>query len=338
METIAEMVGGELAGDPGKIVYGVAPFDDATADDITFAGQAKFIKKLSVCNAGAVLVPRKIEEPLHPAMIRVDMPEVAFAKIMQVCHPPSRLATGLHPSAVIADGFVCGKEIAVGAGAVVQSGVTVGDRVQIHPNAVIGSGVQMGDDVVIHPNVSVLDRCIIGNRTIIHAGTVIGSDGFGYAPDGEVYHKLPQIGIVQIDDDVEIGACNTIDRAAFGKTWIKSGVKTDNMVHVAHNCTIGENTVLVAQVVLAGSVTIGKNVVVAGQAAISGHLTVGDRAVIGPRAGIVKSVENGEVLSGAPAIPHPHWLRVRRALNGLPDLVKKVAALENRLEQMDKAE
>jgi UDP-3-O-[3-hydroxymyristoyl] glucosamine N-acyltransferase len=233
---------------------------------------------------------------------------------------------------------VCGQKIAVGACAVIQERVTVGDSVQIHPNAVIGNDVVIGDDVVIHSNVSILERCNIGNRTIIHAGTVIGSDGFGYAPDGEKYHKLPQIGIVQIDDDVEIGACNTIDRAAFGKTWIQSGVKTDNLVHVAHNVIVGENTVLVAQVGIAGSVTIGKNVVIAGQVAVAGHLTIGDRAVIGPRAGIAKSVPSGDIQSGVPGMPHRLWLRVSRAMMGLPDLVKKVASLEKRLDQIDKAE
>lgn len=337
LEAIAEMVNGELVGDPEKPICGASSFDSATADDITFAAQAKFLKKLPDCAAGAVLVPRSAE-PKSVSMIRVGNPEVAFAKVMQAFHPPSRLPTGIHPSAVIGDGFVCGRDIAVGAGVVVQQGVRVGDRVQIHPNAVIGNGVKLGDDVVIHPNVSILERCIIGNRTIVHAGTVIGSDGFGYAPDGERYHKLPQIGIVQIDDDVEIGACNTIDRAAFDKTWIKSGVKTDNMVHVAHNCTIGENTVLVAQVALAGSVTIGKNVVIAGQSAIAGHLTIGDRVVLGPRAGILKSVPAGEVLSGAPGMPHRLWLRVTRAMTGLPELFKKVASLEKRMDQMDKAE
>ncbi len=337
MEAIAEMVDGEIVGEPGKIICGAAPFDSATPDEITFAAQAKFLKKLSECTAGAVLAPRQTEPQSIP-MIRVDNAEVAFAKIMQAFHPPSRLPTGIHPSAVVGEVFVCGEKIAVGACAVIQQRVTMGDRVQIHPNVVIGNDVQIGDDVVIHSNVSILERCHIGNRTIIHAGTVIGSDGFGYAPDGEKYHKLPQIGIVQIDDDVEIGACNTIDRAAFGKTWIQSGVKTDNMVHVAHNVTVGENTVLVAQVGIAGSVTIGKNVVIAGQVAVAGHLTIGDRAVIGPRAGIAKSVPSGEVQSGVPGMPHRLWLRVSRAMIGLPDLVKKVASLEKRMDQIDKAE
>lgn len=337
MEAIAKVVKGDIIGAPDKMLNGVAPFDSATPDDLTYAGQAKFLKKLSECNAGAVLVPRKVAPQSIP-VIHVDNPRVAFAKVMQVFHPPFRLPTGIHPSAVVGDRFVCGEQIAVGACAVIQNGVTVGDRVQIHPNAVIGNDVQIGNDVVIHSNVSILERCTIGHRTIIHAGTVIGSDGFGYAPDGEIYHKLPQIGIVRIDDDVEIGACNTIDRAAFGKTWIQSGVKTDNMVHVAHNVTVGENTVLVAQVAIAGSVTIGKNVVVAGQAAIAEHLNIGDRVVLGPRAGIVKSVPSGEVLSGAPGIPHPLWLRVSRAMPGLPDLVKKVASLEKRMDQIEKAE
>ncbi len=334
LHAIAEMVDGEVVGDARKTVRGAAAFDMATGDDITFATQATFLKKLSACTAGAVLVPRKVPPQSIPT-IRVDDAQVAFAKVMQAFYPPARLSTGIHPSAVIGDGFRCGSELAVGAHAVIRNHVTVGDRVQIHPNVVIGEHVEIGDDVVIHPNVSILDRCKIGNRTIVHAGTVIGSDGFGYASDGKKHHKLPQLGIVQIDDDVEIGACNTIDRASFGKTWIQSGVKTDNQVHVAHNVTVGENTLLVAQVGIAGSVTIGKNVTIAGQVGISGHLDIGDRVILGPQAGIAKSVPAGEVLSGAPGMPHRLWLRVTRAIPGLPDLVKKVASLEKRLDKLE---
>ena len=223
----------------------------------------------------------------------------------------------------------------MGPCAVIQHHVTVGDRVQIHPNAVIGDHVEIGNDVIIYPNVTILDRCKIGNRVIIHAGTVIGSDGYGFESDGDQYHKIPQLGIVQIDDDVEIGANNAIDRAAFDKTWIRSGVKTDNLVHIAHNVVVGENTAIVGQVGISGSTTLGRNVVLAGQAGIGGHITIGDRAIIGSKAGISQSVPDGAVLSGFPGIPHRLWLRVQRAASKLPELFKQVSSLEKRVAKIE---
>jgi UDP-3-O-[3-hydroxymyristoyl] glucosamine N-acyltransferase len=216
--------------------------------------------------------------------------------------------------------------------------VVLGDNVQLHPGVVIGDDVVIGNDVLIYPNVSVLERCRIGNQVIIHAGTVIGSDGFGYASDGQIHHKIPQTGFVQIDDDVEIGACNTIDRATFGCTHIQKGVKTDNLVHIAHNVTVGEYTIIVARVVIGGSVSIGKRVLIAGGAAISDHVAIGDGAIIGPLAGIGKAVPDGHVVSGAPEMPHRQWLRMTRVLPQLPELKKKVLAIEKQLQKLKEAE
>lgn len=332
---IAELVGGELSGDSGKIISDVAPYENAGPDHLTFAGQAKYIKMLDTSSAGAILVP-----PGTPGetvnIIRVKNPQLAFIKVLELFHPPSRLPAGIHPNAVIGDNFTCGKDVAVGPGAVIQNRVTVGHRVQIHPNVVIGDHVEIGDDVVIYPNVTILERCKIGSRVILHAGTVIGSDGYGFESDGERFHKIPQLGIVQIDDDVEIGANNTIDRAAFEKTWIRSGVKTDNLVHIAHNVVVGENTVIVAQVGISGSTTLGRNVILAGQAGIGGHITIGDRAVIGSKAGISQPVPEGAVLSGFPGIPHRLWLRVQRVVSKLPELFKQVGDLEKRIQQIEK--
>jgi UDP-3-O-[3-hydroxymyristoyl] glucosamine N-acyltransferase len=189
--------------------------------------------------------------------------------------------------------------------------------------------------VTLFPNVTILARCRIGNRVIIQAGTVIGSDGFGYAPDGRTYRKIQHVGIVQIDDDVEIGAGNTIDRATFGRTWIQRGVKTDNLVHIAHNVTVGEDTVLVAQVGISGSVTIGRHVVIAGQAAVSGHLEIGDDVIIGPRGGVAKSLPNGVVVSGGPEMPHRTWLKVQRIMPRLPEFKKKLDEFEKRLKKLE---
>ncbi|NJL59362.1 MAG: UDP-3-O-(3-hydroxymyristoyl)glucosamine N-acyltransferase, partial [Desulfobacteraceae bacterium] len=220
--------------------------------------------------------------------------------------------------------------------AVIGSDVRIGDRVTIYPGVVIGDHVTIGNDITIYPNVSIYDHCIIGSRVIIHAGTVIGSDGFGFAPDGETYCKIPHRGMVQIDDDVEIGANNAIDRATFGKTWIQKGVKTDNLVHVAHNVVVGENTLLVAQVGISGSTSIGNHAILAGQAGVSGHLQIGNNVIIGPQAGIAKSVADGEIVSGSPEIPHKQWLRVQTIIPKLPEMKKQLNELQRRIEEIEK--
>jgi UDP-3-O-[3-hydroxymyristoyl] glucosamine N-acyltransferase len=214
--------------------------------------------------------------------------------------------------------------------------VTLGDRVTVHPGVVIDNRVTVGDDVVLHPNVCILERCEIGDRVIIHAGSVIGSDGFGFAPDEGHYHKIPHIGSVRIDDDVEIGACNTIARATFGKTWIKRGVKTDNLVTIAHNVVVGEDTVLVAQVGIAGSVTIGDHSILAGQAGVAQHVTIGNRVTVGGQAGVAKSVPDDQIVSGTPEMPHRLWLKVSNIIPKLPDMKKKIRELEKRIERLEK--
>ena len=339
LSRIGEVVEGKLSGGYDKIIYGAAPFDTATREDITFADSAKFLKKIDKTDAGAVIVPKNFIESSKPT-IMVENPRVAFAKVLTLFYPPSKSeylnsSAGISSNAYIGKNFLCGKDISIAPSSVIQNNVTLGDRVIIHPNAVVGDNVVIGNDVKIYPNVTILERCRIGNRVIIHAGTVIGSDGFGFAPDGESYFKIPQTGIVQIDDDVEIGANNAIDRATFGKTRICRGVKTDNLVHIAHNVTVGENTLLVAQVAIAGSSTIGRHATIAGQAAISGHITIGDNVTVGPTAGVAKSVPDNQIVSGAPAMPHRLWLRVQRIIPMLPELRKKLSEIEKRLNRIE---
>lgn len=336
---IAELVSGDIKGEPGKMIRGAAPFETATGEDITYAGSAKFLKNLHQTGAGTVIIPR--DEPVVKALeagglppkdyILAVHPYVAFAKVLGMFYPPRVPERSISPRACIGRNFTCGEAPFIGAGVVIGDNVTLGDRAILYPNTVIGDHAVIGDHVRIYPNVTILDRCRIGNRVIIHAGTVIGSDGFGFAPDGEQYHKIPHTGIVQIDDDVEIGAGNTIDRATFGKTWIKSGVKTDNLVHIAHNVTVGENSVFVAQVGIAGSATLGNHVILAGQAGVGGHLTVGNRVTVGPRGGVTESVPDGEIVSGMPHMPHRLWLRVQRIIPRLPELKKKIEALEKKV-------
>jgi len=331
---IAEIVDGEVTGDDQKQIRSAAPFDEAQKDEITFAGTPKFLKQIDETDAGAVIVPRDFQTS-SKNLVLVENPQVAFAKVLEILFPPLKPAPGLSSKAHIGEGFSCGEEVCIAPFAAIGNQVTVGHRVHILSNVFIGDNVVIGDDVVIHSNVTILERCRIGSRVIIHAGTVIGSDGFGFAPDWETYYKIPHIGNVRIDDDVEIGALNAIDRGTFGKTWIQKGVKTDNLVHIAHNVIVGENSIVVAQVGISGSVTIGKHAVLAGQAGIAGHLNIGDNAIIGPRAGIAKSVPSGEVLSGAPAMPHRLWLKVHRILPTLPELKKRLSAVEKRLKKIE---
>ena len=330
LSEIAKLVNGSAKGDLKKKIYGVAPFENATNNDITFVDSAKLAKKISETNAGAVIVPMGVEEALN-SIVQVENPRVAFAKVMNIFHTVSKPKTGISTSAHIGENLICGKEVSIAPFAVIGNDVTIGDGVVLHSGVSIGDNVKIGNNTLIYPNVTILERCIIGSRVIINSGSVIGSDGFGFAPDGEKYYKIPQTGIVQIDDDVEIGAVNTIDRATFGKTWICRGVKTDNLVEIAHNVTVGEDTVIVGQTGIAGSATIGKHAAISGQVAIVGHITVGDNVQIAGKSGVTKSVASGEIVSGTPAIPHRLWLRVQNIIPKLPELKNQIRTIEKRL-------
>lgn len=333
LKQIAERIEGRLRGDGEKVIRGIAPFDIAGNDQITFAEAPKYIKRIHECSAGAVIVPDEAAE-VSGNLVLVKNPKVGFARAIELFHPPAAPFKGISERAVIGPRFRSGREAAVAPLAYIGEEVTIGDRAVCHPGVVLGDGVIVGDDVQIYPNVTIRENCRIGNRVILHAGVVIGSDGFGFAPDNRSYYKIPQVGLVQVDDDVEIGANTTVDRATLGKTWIQRGVKIDNLVHVGHNVTVGEDSVLVAQVVVGGSTTIGKHVIIAGGAAIADHITIGDGAVIGPRAGVGKPVAAGDVVSGVPHMPHRTWLRVHRVLPELPAIKKKVLQLEKQLQQV----
>ncbi len=334
LSEIAEIIEGEVKGDRHKSIMGVAPFENATDDEITFADSLKSFRNMGESEAGAIIVPRDFPEVVNN-LILVHQPRVAFAKVSNLFYKPSKPVIGISSTASIGKNCRLGNDVSIGPYVVIGNDTVFGDRVILHPGSFIGDGVVTGDDVEIFPNVTILERCTIGNRVIIHAGTVIGSDGFGYADDGEKYHKIPQTGIVQIDDDVEIGANNTVDRAAFGKTWIQNGVKTDNLVHIAHNVIVGENSVLAGMVGISGSVSIGRHVIFAGKAGVIDHLSIGDRSTIGPMTAVLKSVPEGEVVSGSPGISHKIWLRVQSIIPRLPQLKKKLSELEKRLDRLD---
>lgn len=338
LSEIAQKVGGQLYGDPQKIIKGAEPFETATSEAITFASNAKFMRKLNQTNAGAIFIPQVEGKPasdLGKNLIEVAHPQVAFAKVLNVFYPPVKPTPGVSLKAVIGEKFVSGEDVSIAPFVVIGNNVKIGARVCLHPHVVVEDDVTIGDDTAIYPNVTIHRGSKIGARVIIQSGSVIGGDGFGYAFDGNQYIKIRHGGVVEIDDDVEIGACNTIDRATFGKTWIQQGVKTDNLVHIAHNVTVGAHTVFAAQVGVSGSTIIGENVILAGQVGISEHLKIGDGAVLGPQAGIVQEVGKGQVVSGTPEMPHRLWLRVQRIIPRLPVLRKQLNALEKKVRKIE---
>ncbi|MBR9982382.1 MAG: UDP-3-O-(3-hydroxymyristoyl)glucosamine N-acyltransferase [Desulfatitalea sp.] len=335
LHQIEKLVGGRLCGQAECLIHSAAPIGAAEPGQITFAEKGPGLKRLGQTRASAVLVPSGTTDP-ERNLIEVDNPRLAFARVVATLHPLRRPAPGCHPSAVVGQDCRLGANVSIGAGVVIGDRVTLGDGVVLHPLVVVSDDVTIGKDTIVYPHVSILERCIIGERAIIHSGTVIGSDGYGFVQDGGRHHKINQIGIVRIDDDVEIGANNTIDRAAFGETWVQTGVKTDNMVHIAHNVVVGAHTLLVAQVGISGSTTIGHHAILAGQAGISGHLTIGNGAIVGPQTGVGKSVPDGQVVSGGiAAMPHRTWLRLQPILPQLPDLQKKLRDLEKRLAALE---
>jgi UDP-3-O-[3-hydroxymyristoyl] glucosamine N-acyltransferase len=322
---LAEMVKGKVLGDESVLIRGFGPLDTAGPEDISFLAKANLAGLLETATAGAVIVPSGVEQVGNLPLIRVKDPYLAVAIIHSFFIAAPFQAKGIHPRAAIGDNCLLGKEISIAALAVLGDRVTTGERVSIEAGAVIGDDVELGDDTTIKANVTVYNGCKIGKRVTIHSGTVIGSDGFGYSANERGEHiKRPQVGIVQIDDDVEIGANSCIDRAAYGVTWIKSGVKIDNLVQVAHNVIVGENSLLVAQVGLSGSTILGKNVVMGGQAATSGHLSLGDRVMVAARGGVHNDQPTGAVVGGAPAIPVRQWAKACAVFAKLPELQSAV--------------
>ncbi|MFZ7128307.1 MAG: UDP-3-O-(3-hydroxymyristoyl)glucosamine N-acyltransferase [Desulfobacterales bacterium] len=333
LEELALWVGGTYRGPGDRPIRRAVPFEDAGPGDVTLAGTPKYLKKIDATNAGVVIVPTGFSETSKD-LIFSDNPYAAFARVLQLFYPARRPGEEIHPSVAIGANVRIGSDPAIGPMTTIGNRVVVGDRVTIFGNVFIGDDVEIGDDARIYPNVSILERCRLGDRVTVHAGTVIGSDGFGFAPDGEIYRKIPHTGIVRIDDDVEIGASNAIDRGTFGETRICSGVKTDNLVHIAHNVKIGENTLLVAQVGISGSTTIGRHAVLAGQVGVVGHIHIGDYVMVGAQSGVSKSVPDGAVISGSPEMPHKKWLKVQSILSRLPELRQKLSELERKVDRL----
>ena len=332
LQEIAAMSGGLLVGNAETTITGAASVAEAMPGEITFYGDPKYLPAFRKTRAAAAFVPADFEETVLAAQIRVSNPAKAFEQIVLKLAPlPITRAPGRHPTAVIADDAKLGKEVSVGAHAVVESGVRIGERTYIGANSYIGHESVIGADCVIYPNVVIRERGRIGQRVIIHSGAVIGADGFGFEPVNGRHQKLPQIGIVQIDDDVEIGANTTIDRARFGRTWIQEGVKIDNLVQIAHNVVIGKHSIVVAQVGIAGSVRIGERVLIGGQAGIIGHIEIGDGTAIGAQSGISKNIRGGTWWA-TPAVPLAEAKQQLAWVRRLGKLFARVKAIEQKLD------
>lgn len=334
LKELAELVHGEIAGDGATLISGLNGIEAAERGDITFLVKASQKEQIAVTGASAVIVPMNVTEGPKP-LIRVKSPYLASAIIHNYLLAEPFAAKGVHEKAYVGENCTLGQEITVEAMAVLGRNVTIGERVRICSGASIGDNVTLGDDCIIHPNVTIEEGSVLGNRVIIHAGTVIGSDGYGYAPNEMGCHiKRPQVGTVRIDDDVEIGANCCVDRAAFGLTWIKSGTKIDNLVQVAHNVVLGENCLLVAQSAVAGSSTLGRNVVLGGKASSVGHLQIGDRVMVAAKGAVTSSLPAGVVVAGTPAIPHRQWTKSSVLFAKLPEFREEIRHMKKEIEEL----
>lgn len=329
---LAELVGGHVIGDAGVTIEKVSSIEDAGPGDITFLGHPRFRRHLASCKASAVIVADEPASPTTLNLLRVDDPYRAFARIHGVFNPPAAHDAAISPMAVIDPTATVGADVAIYPHCYVGKNARVGEKTVLMPGVSIGPGARLGKGCVLHPNVTVGGRCRIGDSVILHAGVVIGSDGFGYAGHGRQRLKVPQAGIVEVADDVEIGANSTVDRATIGSTRIGAGTKIDNLVQIGHNAVIGERCLIVAQTGIAGSAVLGDDVVVAGQAGISDHVEIGRGSMIGPKSTVFQSVPPDSVLSGMiTAVPHKQWLRVTRLLPRLPELWRRVSEIERNI-------
>jgi len=337
LSQLAGKLGAEVVGDGEYEVCGVRPLDTAGPEHLSFLHNPKYVEEARSSSAGAILVADPAVLPDRNLLVCPE-PYLALARALDLFHPFERPEPGVHPSAVLGVDVELGDGASIGPLASVGAGAKLGERSIIGPGCVLGRGVVVGADCVLHSKVVIEDGCRVGDRCIIHSGTVIGSDGFGFATVDGVHHKVPQVGIVVLEDDVELGANVCIDRAALGETRIGRGTKVDNLVQIAHNVEVGEHCLLVAQVGISGSTRIGHHTVFAGQSGCSGHLSIGSGVVLVARAAAYKDVPDGATMAGAPARPHREWLKANANLQRLDGLRRKVKELEARLSEMEESD
>lgn len=341
LQKLAELVGGELAaGAADKVVTGLNSIADAGPGEVTFLGNTRYLPTLKTTRAGAVLVSDDLDAsdaPAGLALIRVKNPTLAFSSVIRFFGSTSmEFVPGVHPTAVVASSAVFDpQKVSIGPHAVIEDDVVMGDGCIIHAGAYLGRGAKLGTDCVIHANAVIQDRCLLGSRVIIHACSAIGTDGFGYEVSNGRHQKIEQVGIVQIDDDVEIGSCTTVDRARFGRTWIGEGTKIDNLVQVAHNCIIGKHCIIVGQVGISGSTRLGNYVVLGGQVGLVGHVELGDKVMVHAKSVVTKSLPQAGAYLGYPARPLMEGRKMMALPARIPELIDRVRELEKKLAALE---
>lgn len=331
---IAGILEGEVVGNPEAEVFKLSKIEEGTEGSLTFLANPKYTNYIYSTKATVTIVNSTFEpeQEITTTLIKVEDAYKSFSKLLEYYNQVKLMKSGIEQPSVISDGVTYGSDLYLGSFCYIGKNVTIGNNVKIYPNSFIGDNVIIGDDCVFFAGVRIYSETVIGNRCTIHSGTIIGSDGFGFAPQEDgTYAKVPQIGNVIIEDDVEIGACTTVDRATLGSTIIRKGVKLDNHIQVAHNVEIGENTVIAAQTGIAGTTKIGKNCLIGGQVGFAGHLVIGDGVKIQAQSGIGKNLEAGEVVQGSPAFNYGDFAKSFVHFRNLPKIVTDIEELKNKI-------
>jgi UDP-3-O-[3-hydroxymyristoyl] glucosamine N-acyltransferase len=336
LKELALWVDGTVVGDGEIEISGVAAIEEARAGEITFISNPKYLSNLNTTGASAVIVSKEVTQA-DKALLCVTHPKLAFARILTLFSQEPYQPKGIDSNAWVSPTAKLGKDLTLYPFVYIGDRCSIGDRVTLYPGVYVGEDSSIGEDSILYPNVSVYSRTLIGSRVILHSGVVVGSDGFGYEKEGRKNVKIPQVGRVEIEDDVEIGANTTIDRATFSKTVIRKGVKIDNLVQVAHNVTIGEDSIIVAQVGISGSTKIGSNVTLAGQVGVVPQVEIGDNVMVGAQAGVTHDLPANQGYLGSPALPHREFLRAITTFPKLPEMKKTLLDLEKRIEKMEEA-
>jgi UDP-3-O-[3-hydroxymyristoyl] glucosamine N-acyltransferase len=336
LKELAEWVGGTVIGDAEVEIAAVASIEEARPGEITFIANPKFLPKLSRTNASAVIVSKEINQANKP-LLCVDNPYLAFAKILTLFSQKTYQPKGVDPKTWISPTALLGSEVTIHPFVYIGDRCRIGNRVTLYPGVHVGEDSSIGEESVLHPNVSIYPGTVIGKRVVLHSGVVVGSDGFGYVKDERKNVKIPQVGGVEIEDDVEIGSNSTVDRGTLGKTIIRRGVKIDNLVQVAHNVIIGEDSIIVAQVGISGSTKIGRNVILAGQVGVVDHIDIGDNVTVIAQSGVMNDLPANQVYTGSPCLPHRDFLRIAAIRPKLPEMRKALLDIEKRLKRIEEA-
>ncbi len=334
LSEIAVFLGGRISGNGGIRIERIRAIDDAGEGDLTFVANPKYKKRMETTGASAILVASETACTGKNLLI-VEEPYIALGRLLALFHPEEEEGAGISEHACIEAGASVSPDAVVYPGVHICRGARVESKAILYPGVFIGRDAVVGEASILYPRVTLYRRCLIGRRVVIHAGAVIGSDGFGFAGPGQENLKIPQVGYVQIDDDVEIGANTTIDRGALGRTWVQRGVKIDNLVQIAHNVVIGEYSVVVAQVGISGSTHLGRGVIIGGQAGLVGHIRIGDHVMIAAGSGVHKDVSAGRVVAGKPHMPHGEWLKMEACRSKLPAMRETLSALQRRVTALE---